>query len=237
MSDSHNKTKRGRTIVTKDNDYIKHFKASDTAMPPEEYDSIVEAFKIALRTREFEIDLYWKRANYFWLFVSVIFVGWYTVSFSSSCKDSHFFIQFLLALTGFIVSFCWYCVNRGSKYWQENWETNIKYLSKKLDTPIFGMVAYHQESVWNPIKPYPYSVSKVNQVVSLFISIIWIAIGCYQIYTNYNLWWCLGYIVFLVGILIGIHFLSESFVCKENKKSSQKETTKSKLTDPIFYNY
>lgn len=36
-----------------------------------------ELLKIAMETRKFEIELYWKRANYFWLFVAAFFVAYY----------------------------------------------------------------------------------------------------------------------------------------------------------------
>lgn len=44
-----------------------------------EYDKekLEEAFKIALDTRKFEINLYWKRTGYFVLFISAVFVGYY----------------------------------------------------------------------------------------------------------------------------------------------------------------
>jgi tRNA A-37 threonylcarbamoyl transferase component Bud32 len=35
-----------------------------------------EALKQALDIRKFEIDLYWKRATYFWAFIAVSFAGY-----------------------------------------------------------------------------------------------------------------------------------------------------------------
>ena len=35
-----------------------------------------EALKQALDIRKFEIDLYWRRANYFWTFIGAAFVGY-----------------------------------------------------------------------------------------------------------------------------------------------------------------
>lgn len=47
-----------------------------------------EAFQIALDTRKFEIDLYWKRTGYFVLFIGAVFVGYYRVLPISRSSDS-----------------------------------------------------------------------------------------------------------------------------------------------------
>ena len=39
-----------------------------------------EAFQIALETRKFEIELYWKRTAYFVLFISAVFIGYYKIT-------------------------------------------------------------------------------------------------------------------------------------------------------------
>jgi hypothetical protein len=33
-------------------------------------------FEVALKTRNFEIDLFWKRSFFFWRFISAAFVGY-----------------------------------------------------------------------------------------------------------------------------------------------------------------
>lgn len=36
----------------------------------------IEAFKLAVDTRKFEIELYWKRATYFCAFIAMTFAGY-----------------------------------------------------------------------------------------------------------------------------------------------------------------
>lgn len=81
-------------------------------------ENLEEALKVALETRRFEIDLYWRRSNYFILFIGAVFVAYF--------QADAFFLKFFLIVMGYISSFVWFCVNRGSKFWQENWEENIK---------------------------------------------------------------------------------------------------------------
>lgn len=132
-------------------------------------DLINKALEIALDTRKFEIELYWKRTGYFVLFIGAIFVGYYNV-FSNS--KSHWASLFIAAL-GFLLSLLWYMANRGSKFWQENWEAHIEELSTYLGTPIFGIIKSRKDSICKVTGHYPFSVSKVNQMVSLIITISW----------------------------------------------------------------
>jgi len=37
------------------------------------------AIEQALDTRKFEIDLYWKRATYFWAFIAATFAGYFLI--------------------------------------------------------------------------------------------------------------------------------------------------------------
>jgi len=132
-------------------------------------DLIIKALEIALDTRKFEIELYWKRTGYFVLFIGAIFVGYYNV-FSNS--KSHWASLFIAAL-GFLLSLLWYMANRGSKFWQENWEAHIEELSTYSGIPIFGIIKRREHSIKNLMQEYPFSVSKVNQMVSLIITISW----------------------------------------------------------------
>jgi hypothetical protein len=149
--------------------------------------NIVKAFEIALKTREFEINLYWTRANYFWLFVSAIAVGWYHT------KDL-LFINFSVMLLGFTVSFVWFCVSRGGKYWQDNWEDNIYYLSRILKVPVFELLLDTSgDDCYKLSSAYRYSVSKLNQFVSLAVTLFWMLLiyytACKKFINSINIIW------------------------------------------------
>lgn len=74
-----------------------------------------DLLKIALDTRQFEIQMLWQRSNYFLIFNTAIAVGFF------SAKD-RFWAQLLAAVFGVAVSWLWYRVNLGGKYWQSRWE-------------------------------------------------------------------------------------------------------------------
>lgn len=162
--------KKGESISKQE--YIKCYHSAETPTAEKEApnkDQINKALEIALDTRKFEIELYWKRTAYFVLFIGAIFVGYYNV-FSNS--KSHWASLFIAAL-GFLLSLLWYMANRGSKFWQENWEAHIEELSTYLGTPIFGIIKSRKDPMRKVMGHYPFSVSKVNQMVSLIITISW----------------------------------------------------------------
>ena len=74
--------------------------------------------------------------------------------------------------------------NRGSKYWQENWEHNIEELSTYIGKPIFGIIKCPtQKSPYSDLMDaYPFSLSRVNQMVSIIITASWIIVFIKELY-------------------------------------------------------
>jgi hypothetical protein len=137
-----------------------------------------EALAQARDARKFEIEMYWKRAAYFWTFIAAAFVGY--ASFLTG-THTHAFAAFLMSLIGFVFSLSWYQVNRGSKFWQENWENHVELLEDAITSPLFKVVAKRPKKPWrwstlgeHIIGPRAVSVSRVNGVVSVFVLIVWL---------------------------------------------------------------
>ena len=80
--------------------------------------SDVELYKIALATRNFEIDLFWKRSNYFLVLNSGLALGFFKV-------DSLRF-SILLGALGLTASILWFLVTLGGKFWQCRWEFRLR---------------------------------------------------------------------------------------------------------------
>lgn len=133
--------------------------------------------EVAKDVRKFEIELYWKRAAYFWAFVSVFFIGFYQ-TLPEPKSDGNFLQERLLIncaiiLGGYIFSLGWFFVNKGSKFWQENWEGHIDMLENELGEPLYSIIKHNKNSWFTIKKPYPYSVSKVNQILSFVVVCGW----------------------------------------------------------------
>ncbi|WP_296090636.1 hypothetical protein [uncultured Treponema sp.] len=145
------------------------------------------ALKEALETRKFEISLYWKRTGFFWAFITVI----YTALFNVFCKylecPCKYFIFVpaisVLAGLGFFFSLAWHMVNKGSKFWQENWEKHVALLERSEIGPLHDVYLNPKGGKlkrWNPAESFDFSVTKVNMWASSAIVIVslccWIGI-------------------------------------------------------------
>jgi len=139
------------------------------------------ALEKALDIRKFEIELYWKRGTYFWAFIAVAFTSYFIVlttditktGISQEFKDE---LTFLLNLLGLFLSISWFFVNKGSKYWQENWEKHVDLLENEIMGPLYKTIVL-RNNFWdryNPIKSFPYSVGKINQLISFAVIFLWL---------------------------------------------------------------
>jgi hypothetical protein len=165
--------------------YVRHFakvrggSAAFDASPPynqeaEEKPWLSETHQLALDIRKFEIEHYWKRASYFWTLITAAFAGF----FALATNGKHPRLVFLVSCIGVILSLGWYLVNRGSKYWQENWERHVDVLEDEIVGPLYKTTIAREEYRWLKFwQGYPYSVSKINQLISLFVALVWIGLA------------------------------------------------------------
>ena len=207
-------------LVNSKEEYLEHLLKD---VPEQRRLSVIqEAYKNALDTRKFEIDLYWKRATYFWTFIAAIFIAFYSIinqdglfkidnivrQNSDTQKEKFlqplfYFIIFGTSLLGYVFSLGWYFVNRGSKVWQENWERHIGFLEDYLNGPLFKTIIKPNLNFTILNSSYPYSVSKVNQILSLCVVTFWVIIinALFSTVFNYE-----GFIVNFLFIIV-VNFL------------------------------
>lgn len=127
----------------------------------------------ALEVRKFEIELYWKRTTYFWAFIGIAFAGY--ISIMKDNSTASFEILYFVGCIGLILSLSWYYVNRGSKFWQSNWELHVDLLENEVYGPLYKTtISKDKYHYWNLCSPFPFSVSKINQILSMFSVVIWL---------------------------------------------------------------
>ena len=154
---------------------------SDFGIEPENRKKLEAALEHALDIRKFEIELYWKRATYFWALIASTFAGYFVILGAEHLVDKKF-LAFIVACVGFLFTFALFQVNRGSKQWQENWENHVDILEDKVIGPLHKTVLGRSpddtlfESHFTG--PSNISVSKTNQIVNLFTLCIWFALAC-----------------------------------------------------------
>ena len=89
----------------------------------EQFHQNLERFKIVLETRNFEIELFWKRCNYFLVLNTALAVGIFA-SFNGNGANKVFLPW--ICLVGVFVCFAWIKVGLGSKFWQSHWEQVVE---------------------------------------------------------------------------------------------------------------
>ncbi|GHV81438.1 hypothetical protein AGMMS49944_32290 [Spirochaetia bacterium] len=134
------------------------------------------ALEKALDIRKFEIGLYWKRAGYFWIFISAVFVAYYQVI--TDCRlpaEKQDKFALVLSALGVFLSCCWFCVNKASKYWQENWEKHVDLLEDDVMGPLYKTtLQYENNNPCSILSADTFSVSKVNQLLSFVTILVWV---------------------------------------------------------------
>lgn len=134
---------------------------------------LTKALSLALDVRKFEIDLYWKRATYFWAFTGAALAGYLTVLTSKDAANRPDALL-LVSCLGLIFSVAWYFVNRASKFWQANWELHVDALEDKVMGPIYKTVLQDKSPFWKINASYPFSVTKINQLLSFFVIFVFL---------------------------------------------------------------
>jgi hypothetical protein len=166
-----------KLMGTKEEQYRKSFGLGQPLDPKK----TEAALQHALDIRKFEIGLYWQRATYFWALIAAAFAGYFAVLAAEhmSVTDKGF-NAFVIACLGIIFSLSWFLANRGSKYWQENWENHVDMLEDGITGPLYKTIL-HRPRTENLLSraiegPAPFSVSQINQWVSLFTLVIWLCL-------------------------------------------------------------
>ncbi len=129
-------------------------------------EKVKASYEKAWQAKNFEIDNYWKRANYFWAFQVASFAGYFSVLGSKASIENPEVIFFIVCI-GIITSLAWVFINNGSKTWQRHWEMHVDMLEDEITGPLYKIVT----------APKTYSVSKINDIVSRFFATIWILLS------------------------------------------------------------
>lgn len=142
----------------------------------EKPDYSLEAYKIAIATRNFEIDLYWKRSLFFWGFIATAAVGYGSLMLKVPPVQPQPQLAVLVACFGIVCSLCWSMVNRGSKYWQEHWETMVTELESASKVGVLFRAEDRPQNKAFWLNSRKLSVSRVAIALSDFTLLVWLLV-------------------------------------------------------------
>jgi hypothetical protein len=155
-------------------------------------------FDVVLACRNAEIELFWKRSSYYWVFVAAALVA-----YGGLGRDNRTF-RLLISSFGLMSSLAWLLGNIGSKWWQENWEQKLKEISPEVvGADIFTPRSPESMSkdTWStPI--IRYSVTRLATLLSEFVVILWIAIFLKEIFGLLGIEIANSYVHRLVAVFV-----------------------------------
>jgi len=131
--------------------------------------------------RKFEIELLWKRTAYVATFQTLLFAA-LGFSFRAESGSIVSLFQLITCAAGVFSSFFWYLINKGSKFWHENWTHHIDFLEDGFEGKLHKTVLYdgdgsdHSRILNRKLydaETQPYSVSRVNIWISILFCVAW----------------------------------------------------------------
>ncbi len=165
-------------------------------------EKIEKALKYAHEIRQFEIRLYWQRSLFFWGFIVVLLSGfflllskWGELLMTDSATQDVLVIKaifFGITIVGFLITYAWLFIERGSSAWQENWENHIDY----LEDDITGRL--HKTVIGSPNNFF--SLKKIHRTVIGIICFSWFFLGIssFWIFTTLNDVYIHALLIFLI---------------------------------------
>ncbi|MDI9333870.1 MAG: hypothetical protein QM533_05795 [Cytophagales bacterium] len=151
-----------------------------------EKDQALEMLKIVSDVRKFEIDLFWRRSLFFWGFATVIITAFGYAYTNKLNKE----VQLLIACCGIVCSLIWSLVNRGSKFWQKQWEDKIIIAEKNYTgSSCYFHTKLEGQKFCDFLSKLPwdagYSVSKLTTTFSDLTMLFWILVAIYTLFFEF----------------------------------------------------
>lgn len=118
--------------------------------------------------RQFEIELYWKRATYFWVLQAAVFTALGLIWKDEGTTIPQI-VPVALAALGLLTSAAGWLSAQGSKFWQENWERHIDMLEDEFEGKL-------HKTAWVGRMGVRWSVSNINDRLILFFVVFWLLV-------------------------------------------------------------
>ena len=137
--------------------------------------------------RKFEIGLYWRRTAYFWTLLAAVFAAFFLIQDAEKIgEEQKKILSSLMASIGVVLSFGWFLANKGSKFWQENWESVVEQIEDKVTGPLYKTEVSRCQSGKKlrdcVTGPGRFSVSRINQLAVGYVMLIWGFLFVYSLF-------------------------------------------------------
>ena len=192
-----------------------------------------KAYEAAEKIRQFEIELFWKRATFFWAFITAIYTAYYKVLtkiYVYKCEEIEKyhhgeFPLLVLSALGLFFCFSWLLSSKGSKHWQENWEHHLDLLEDNVTGPLYKTY----------VAGKTYSESKITIAAGWVVTICSYGLFLYE-FIQMLLYkvkvTCMLYVFFIsiaFAVIIGVFLFGYSVLMRGNTSNNGKVEFQTKV--------
>lgn len=141
----------------------------------------INIYEKIFELRKFEIENFWKRTLFFWGTITIIYAGYFSASLG--------YFQIIVPLIGVLFNVIFSLSTRGSKYWQEHWESIAIVYENELNFKLFStgtsnLIDKHNKSILT--KPYRFSVSKLTMLLGDLSVLTWIILWIKELFDLFS---------------------------------------------------
>lgn len=141
----------------------------------EDKGKIKEAYEKSHHIREYEINLFWSRLNYFWAITAVLLTGWGVIlnSIITPEKDHvasewQYATLFLISIFGIALAMISSQITMAGKHWQQVWEHHLINLEPFQSGNLYSMKFKNNDKT-------PPSITRAVNIFHYFLVLIWAA--------------------------------------------------------------
>lgn len=127
-----------------------------------------DALERAHAIREFEITLYWQRANYFWLLQAAVFAA-VGLTWRNETAGFPAILPVAIAALGLVTAWAGWLATQGSKFWQRNWEHHIDMLESEFEGNLYKIVYISRSGI-------RWSLTGISETLALCFTFFWFAV-------------------------------------------------------------
>lgn len=86
-----------------------------------------KALERVWKNRDFEAEVFWKRASCFGLFITLSYTSYFAL-LNPEKQSADLFLSFIAV----VLSFIWFLAQKGSETWQKNWEVPVSICWRRI---------------------------------------------------------------------------------------------------------
>lgn len=139
----------------------------------EDKEKIKEAYEKSHHIREYEINLFWSRLNYFWAITAVLFTGWGVILNSIITPEKDHVVSewqyatlFSISIFGIALTMLSGQITLAGKHWQQVWEYHLTNLEPFQSGNLYSMKFKNNDKT-------PPSITSVVNIFHYFLAAIW----------------------------------------------------------------